>query len=531
VTTKYSAKQLQDYSKEEMIALVLQIQQENLIFAERLAVWEAARFGRKTEKLGEIEGQIDIFNEAEALADEAEAEESEEPAGEESDHTPKKPKRVAGFREKALHNLPVRVVTHELSDNELTEIFGEGGWKRLPDRVYTKVEYTPAVHEALEHHVAVYAGKKDDKIIRAEHPAELWDNSVATPSLVAGVMNAKYTNHMTLYRVEQEFERVGILVPRATLANWVIRSSERYLSLMWDRLKRELFSYHVIQADESPLVVVKDNRNAGSKSYMWVYRTGEYEKERAIVLFDYQKTRNSEHPIQFLSGFSGMLVCDGFSAYHKLDKTVGGIKVANCWVHGRRHFANALKALKGKAKKKISKTLAYRALSMIANIYAEDQDAAEMTAEERESHRHQRVEPLVEAYFDWVREHKDDVSPKSETGQGFAYSLNQEDYLKVFLSNGNVPIDNSAAERAIRPFTIGRKNWQTIDTIHGAEASAIVYSIVETAKSNNLRPYEYLRVLLTEIPKYVDGKDLSFLDNLLPWSESLPECCRKPTIS
>lgn len=525
---KFSAQQLQDYSKEEMIALVLQMQQENALFAERLAVWEAARFGRKTEKLGEIEGQLDIFNEAEALADEAEP---EEPAEDESDCTPKKPKRVAGFREKALHNLPVHVVTHELSDDELIQIFGEGGWKRLPDRVYTKVEYTPAVHEALEHHVAVYASKKDDTIIRAEHPAELWDNSIATPSLVAGVMNAKYTNHMTLYRVEQEYDRVGILVPRATLANWVIRSAERYLSLMWDRLKREFCSFSVAQSDESPLLVAKDGRQAGSKSYMWVYRTGEYEKKHTIILFDYQKTRNSEHPIQFLNGFSGVLVCDAFSAYHKLEKTVGGIQVANCWVHCRRHFANALKALKGKAKKKASKTLAHRALALIATIYAENQEAAEMTAEERESHRRQKVKPLVEAYFAWVREHKDDVPPNSETGQGFAYSLNQEEYLKVFLSNGNVPIDNSASERAIRPFTIGRKNWQIIDTVYGADASAIVYSIVETAKANNLRPYEYLRVLLTEIPKHVDGKDLSFLDNLLPWADALPECCRKPNLS
>jgi hypothetical protein len=299
---------------------------------------------------------------------------------------------------------------------------------------------------------------------------------------------------------------------------------------MWDRLKVELCSHNVAQADESPLLVAKDGRQAGSKSYMWVYRTGEYEKEHTIVLFDYQKTRNSEHPIQFLNGFSGVLVCDAFSAYHKLGKTVGGIQVANCWVHGRRYFANALKALKGQAKKKVSKTLAHRALALIATIYAEDQEAAKMTAEERELHRHQKVKPLVEAFFAWVREHKDDVPPNSETGKGFAYSLNQEPYLKVFLSNGNVPIDNSASERAIRPFTLGRKNWQIIDTVFGAEASAIVYSLVETAKANNLIPYEYLRVLLSEIPKYMDGKELSFLDDLLPWADALPECCRKPMI-
>lgn len=523
MNTKFTAEQLQNCSKEEMIAIVLQMQQENMLFAEKLAVWEAARFGRKTEKLDEIDGQLSVFNEAEALADEQETE--EETAADEPGASTRKPKRVAGFREKTLHNLPVRVISHELSSDELIQIFGEDGWKRLPDRVYTKVEYTPAVHEAQEHHIAVYASKKDDTIVRAEHPAELWNNSIASPSLVAGVMNAKYTNHMPLYRIEKEYERGGIFVPRATMANWVIRGAERYLSLMWERLKRELCSLHVAQADESPLLVAKDGRKAGSKSYMWVYRTGEYDLRHPVVLFDYQKTRNGEHPAQFLARFSGVLVCDAFSGYHKLERNADGIQVANCWAHSRRHFTNALKALKGKEKKK---TLAHRALALIATIYAEDQEAAGMTAEDRVLHRHQKVAPLVEAYFTWVREHKDDVPPNSETGKGFTYSLNQEAHLKVFLSDGEVPLDNSASERSIRPFTVGRKNWQMIDTVHGAEASAIVYSIVETAKANNLKPYEYLRVLLTEIPKHLDGKELSFLDDLLPWADALPECCRKP---
>jgi transposase len=528
MNTKFTIEQLQNCSKDEMIAIVLQMQQENALFAEKLAVWEAARFGRKTEKLEEFEGQLNIFNEVEALVDE---QETEEAAADETNTSPRKAKREAGFREKTLHNLPVRIVSHELSDDELIRIFGENGWKRLPDRVYTKVEYMPAVHEAQEHHIAVYASKKDDTIIRAEHPAELWDNSIASPSLVAGVMNAKYTNHMPLYRIEQEYDRAGITVPRATLANWVIRSSERYLSLLWDRLKQELCSLHVAQADETSLLVAKDGRNAGSKSYMWVYRTGAYEQSHPIILYDYQKTRNGEHPAKFLAEFSGVLVCDAYSGYYKLERNSDKIQIANCWAHCRRHFANALKALKGKEKKHAPKTLAHRALALIASIYAEDQEAAKTETEKRELHRRQKVEPLVEAYFAWVRAHKDDVPPNSETGMGFEYSLNQEAYLKVFLSNGEVPMDNSASERAIRPFTVGRKNWQMIDTLHGAQASAILYSIVETAKANNLKPYEYLRVLLTEIPKHTDGKDLSFLDDLLPWADALPDCCRKPIIS
>lgn len=128
-----------------------------------------------------------------------------------------------------------------------------------------------------------------------------------------------------------------------------------------------------------------------------------------------------------------------------------------------------------------------------------------------------------------MKEHRDHVPAKSETGEGFTYSLNQEAYLKAFLTDDSIPLDNSASERAIRPFTVGRKNWMMIDTEHGAKASAMIYSLVETAKANHLKPYEYLKHLLTEIPKHMDDTNTDFLANLLPWSENLPADCRKTT--
>lgn len=522
---KYTIEQLKDCSKEEMICIVLQMQQENAVFAERLSIWQADKFGRKTEKLNpECEGQVGFFNEAEALANEKVPEpklETEKPP-----QTPA-PKRAVGDKERSLKELPVRQISHELDEAHLAKIFGKDGWKRLPDRVYTTVAHTPAVLEVQEHHIAVYASKRDDTIVRADHPVELWPNSIATPSLVASIMNAKYTNHMPLYRIEQHFQQNGLSIPRPTLANWMILSSERYLSLLWDRLRKELLSGNVVQADETPVKVSKDGRPAGASSYMWAYRTGEYTKDAQIVLYEYQKTRNAEHPAKFLGDFSGVLVCDGFSGYHKLGRESSQIQVANCWAHCRRPFANAVKALKGKEKKHASRTLAHKALKLIGNIYAEDQQTAGMTAAERLDYRHRKVEPLVEAYFAWVREHQDDVPPGSETGKGFSYSLNQEPYLKTFLGDGSVPMDNSATERAIRPFTIGRKNWQMIDTIHGATASAVIYSIVETAKANGLKVYDYLQYLLTKIPEHMDDTSLDFLDDLLPWSPAIPDSCKK----
>lgn len=523
---KFTIEELKERTPEEMISIILQMQQENADIAEKMAIWQANMYGRKTEKglLPECEGQLGFFNEAEACANEI-ADEMVMDAG----NLPKekKPKRKVGDKQRSLKDLPVRQIFHELSEAELTQIFGENGWKRLPDQVHTTVARIPAVLEVQEHHTAVYASNKDDKIVRAPHPVELWPDSIATPSLLAYILDSKYRNHMPLNRLQHDFETEGLYIAKPTLANWVIRASERYLVLLWDRLKEELLSKNVIQTDETTCRVTKDGRPAGADSRMWVYRTGEYVKDAQIILYEYTKTRSAEHPEKFLAGFSGSLVCDGYAVYHKIGRERDDIQVANCWAHCRRHFANALKALKGKEKKRAPQTLAFRALKLIGNFYNEDEKAKDMSPEERLKHRHEKVEPLVEAYFAWVREHKDEVSPNSETGKGFDYSLNQEKYLKVFLSDGNVPIDNSATERAIRPFAVGRKNWQQFDSVYGAEASAVIYSIVETAKANRLNVYEYLKLLLTVIPEHASDTKLDFMEDLLPWSPNLPDSCKK----
>ena len=197
--------------------------------------------------------------------------------------------------------------------------------------------------------------------------------------------------------------------------------------------------------------------------------------------------------------------------------------------HARRDYADALKALKDEDKKYASGTIAHKALVQIAAIYKADEVYKDKTTQERYNGRQEKVKPLVEAYFAWVREQEPATILSEKTRDGLKYSLNQEEYLKVFLEDGRIPIDNSAAERAIRPFTVGRANWHIIDTVHGAEASAMVYSLVETAKANKLKSYEYLKHLLTEIPKHMDDTSLDFLEDLLPWSENLPEECRKQT--
>lgn len=447
---KYTKDELIKYDKETIISLFMSMQQlvENLsltcaeqkaqleqvnqnmnLILEQLNIAKHKQFGRSSEKMV-YDGQLEMcFNEAEVtIVDKFVV----EPELEEVYPKPYKRKKSKGKREEDLKDLPVIVINHELSEEELKEHLGDT-WKRLPDEVYKRLVFRPAKFEVEEHHVAVYAGKDNQTIIRGRRPA-------------------------------------------------------------------------------------------GSKSYMWVYRTGKMYNAAPIVLYKYQKTRNTSHPREFLKDYHGIVVTDSYQVYHTLEKEREDLKIAGCWSHARRRFADVVKSL---GEEKAKGTLAYDALKQIAAIYKAEGLLSRLSPEERQKQRQLTVKPLVEAFFVWVKKHQNDVLPKSETGKGFIYCLNHEKYLKVFLEDGNVPADNNAAEGSIRGFCIGKHNWHLIDTINGAKASAIIYSIAETVKANNLKPYNYFELLLTEIPKHMEDTNLNFLDDLLPWSEKLPAECKK----
>ena len=537
MASRYTEEQLNSLDRGTLIRLFLsqQEQLENIdhtlqLVLEQMADLKRHRFGRSSEKheaegqvsFMEVDGKIVFFNESEAVTEEENTQEEAESVSR------TKPKKKQGKREEDLEGVPVVVVEHSMTDEELEDKFGKDGWKQLPDEVYRRYSFTPAKIEVEEHHVKVYAGKETEEVIKAPHPQTLLRGSLVSPSLEAAVMNAKYVNAVPLYRQEQEFERYGLHISRQNMANWTIQCADRYLAVLYDYLHEKLYGYHVLQADETPVLVNKDGRPAGSKSYMWVYRTGRMYTECQIVLYEYQKRRNASHPREFLKDFSGVCVTDGYQVYHTIEGEREDLRIAGCWSHARRRFDEAVKAL---PKQKQKDSRAYLALTMIQAIYREEKQLKDLPAGERKNRRQLSVKPLVEAYFVWVRENLPKVPQKSKTWEGFNYSLNQEKYLKVFLDDGEVPMDNNAAEQSIRGFCIGKKNWVMIDTIAGAKSSAIIYSIAETAKANNLKPYDYFEYLLTEIPKHLDDTDRSFLDDLLPWSPGLPANCRKPNKS
>ena len=538
---KYTEEQLNKLDKELLISLFLGMQdqieeltkqtealnEKMQLMMEQLILSKKNRFGRSSEKLEdpnqirfmEINGTIVFFNEAEAVCD------LEAPEPEELELKKVKPKKQAGKRAADLSDLPVQRVDHYLTEEELTAEFGKNGWKQLPDMISRCYKFVPAKVEVEEHHIGVYSSKVDEHMVKAPHPRNLLRGSLVSPSLAAAIINGKYVNAVPLYRLEKEFERYGLAIPRQNMANWMIRLGEGYLGIMYDYLHSLLYEYHVIQADETPVLVNKDGRPAGSQSWMWVYRSGFMQQERQIILYEYQKTRNASHPRKFLKDYTGICVTDGYQVYHTLEKEREDLKIAGCWVHCRRRFNDALEMVP-KAHRKES--VLYLIMNQIRAIYREEGKLSDLLSEDRRTQRQLVVKPLVDAFFAYLKQISSKTPQNGKVKDAFTYALNQERYLRVFLEDGDVPIDNNASERAIRGFCIGKKNWEMIDTINGATSSAIIYSIAETAKANNLKPYDYFEYLLTEIPKHEEDTNTDFLKALLPWSETLPEHIRKP---
>lgn len=536
---KHTLGELNNLSREELITIILSMQGqldvlneniEKLIEQVRLA--NQHRFGRHTETMESIEGQLSFFDEADALYNPI----VQEPDVEDVIPRKVKKKKAKGQREEDLKDFPEDIIpTHTVSKEDLNAFYGEGSWRQMPSETYKRLRHEPESWTVEVHTVDVFVGtdgEHQDEFIRGDRPKDLFRGSIATPSLVASILNVKYVNSAPLHRIEQEFSRNGVNISKQTMSNWMIGSANRYFAPLVECMRQELLKLPVTQSDETPTQVIRDDRNPGSKSYMWVHRSGEFYTERPIVIYEYQKGRNHELPLSFYQDYEGVLVTDGLSQYHLVEKKLPGLTNANCWAHARRDYADAIKIADKSNPNAVKRSIAYQALSRISQIYKLEGALKDLSAKERLKERQNTIKPLVEEYFAWVKAQLENtaVPPKGKTAEGLKYSINQEKYLKVFLTDGNVPIDNSASERAIRTFCIGKKNWMFHDSIMGAQASAIIYSISETAKLNNLRPYYYFKHLLTELPKFCDEKgniDSAKLEHLLPWAKELPAECRK----
>lgn len=495
------------------------------LLTEQIRIMNQRHFGKKAESgLSDMEGLLtlfDSFNEVEGF----QKKDLPEPTIEEVTISSYRRSKAKGKREADLDGLPARIFEHKLSAEELAEKFPDG-YKELPVEIHKCLHIIPETFIVDEHHVHVYASKSNDgTIIRAKRPVDLFRNSIATPALVASIINGKYVNALPLERQSRAYKCNGINLSTNTMSNWVVNSTERYLSLIYDRLHELIYENKVIHADESPAKVMRIENakiKGGKKTYMWVYRNRPMRTTHPIVLFDWQASRKSDHPREFLKDFSGTVVTDGYQVYHKLADEREDLKVAGCWIHARRPFADFIKSVGLKTAKG---TVAQEAYDMITDILHTDNEFDDLSNTDRKKQRQAKLQEKVDAYFEWVKQKYNQVTHNSTIGKALAYSINQEKYLRVFLTDGMIPPDNNYAEQAIRPFTIGRKNFVLMESDNGAKASAMLYSLVETAKANEVNTYQYLELLLTEIPMHMDDDNLKFLDELLPWSPRVQKEC------
>ena len=495
---------------------------------EKIDILTQRHFGRKTEKASEIDGlqlsflsdAAEALNEAEYLLDNAEGSQLE-PSPEEP--VRKRTKRK-GKRQSDMQYLETVVDEHTIPEEKLNEYFPRG-YDVLPHNTYYTVEYVPAKFIEHEHHVFKYAGKHGEGIRVADAPEKLLPNSILTPSLAAGIFNAKYLNAVPLTRLGEDFARIDMNISRQTLANWMISISERYLEFIYRRMHREMMKSKLIHCDETPFKLVTPEKGPNSKAYMWVYHTMEVYDSHPIFIYDYQDSRRSDMPRNFLKDYKGILVTDGYQVYHKLAKDrPDELKVAGCWAHCKRKFDDVLKAVKTSNP---NGAISAEAHKRISAIYHVDNMYKSSAPEERLDNRQKSVKPLVDAFFEWLQAIDTTLMDKSGAlYHAINYAVNQEPYLRAFLDDPIIPLDDNDAERSIKKFCVGKHSWHIISSKRGARASAILYSIAETSKANGLKPYEYFKYLLESMLEHLDDKPADYIDDLLPWSEKIPENCR-----
>jgi len=484
---------------------------------EQFRLAQQRQFGRSSEAGAD---QLGLFNESEQITESADEPQTE---AETITYTRNQPKR------KPLPKyLPRETIIHDIEDKTCACCSHE--LHRMGEESREQLEFMPASIKVIEHVRLKYSCRHCEQqgtevnLQIAPVPPSPIPKSIATPSLLSQIITSKYQYALPLYRQEQMFRQYGIDLSRKTMADWMIKSSDLLIPLydrlkavqlqqavVYDRLKAVQLQQAVVRADETPIKVIHEDKHL---CYMWVYCTGTdspsgvQDSLANIVLYDYQASRSGSCPARYLAGYRGYLQVDGYAGYGQTEAILAG-----CMAHARRKFIEAQKIqIKGKTGK------ADWAINHIRKLYRIESDIKDLSAPEKQKERQQKSRPLLDEFKAWLDKSVNQVPPKSAVGKAIAYSLGQWEKLERYLENGHLQIDNNRAERAIKPFVIGRKNWLFANAANGANASAVLYSLIETAKANGLTPFDYLKLLMEELPKNpID------IDRLLPWNVEIPQ--------
>lgn len=467
-------------------------------------------FGASSEQAAEqLLGQLSfLFNEAEAWTPrEEKASETTAVAA----HT--RQKRSSDLDEVLPEGVAVEVVEHGIPEAERVCDACGTVMEQIGKEVRRTLVLRPATATIREDVYYTYACRKcsveatETPILKTERIPPVISGSYASPEAIAHIMVQKFVMASPLYRQEQELNRSGIQLSRQTMSNWILRAADDWLTPIYEEMKKRLVKEKVLHADETTLQVLKEpGKSAQSKSYMWLYRTGKYTSQ-PMILYEYRPDRKASNAETFLTEFSGWLHADGYPGYHRLPEH---IRVVGCWAHLRRKFDEAVKSLPQKDQ---ANAAALRGQAYCSRLFSIEQELAELPPEERYTQRLERSKPVMDALLAWAE--TTNAAPKSALGKAIYYLKEQWPYLTRVLEDGRLELSNNLAERSIKPFVIGRKNFLFANTPWGAQGSAVIYSMIETAKESGLDPYRYLTWLLTNAP-ILAARDDSWADKFLP---------------
>ena len=485
---------------------------------ELLILANKARFGSSSEQVKYIlsDGfeQDSLFNEAEACAQE----DTPEPVIVEQ--YIRKAKRT---KEELAKDLPVQEVIIDIPENERICNICEGNLHAIGrEFVRRELGIIPAQAFVSDTYRINYAcgdcleETEDANIIKPEVPEPVVKRGLASPSSAAHVIYQKFVNAMPFYRQCKDWATFGVTISRTTLANWVIYTSTHWLLPLWNALKAILLTCPVILADETTLQVLKEpGKTPQSKSQMWAYCNGNVPRAPPIVLFEYQPSRSGDHPKEFLSGAKDFyLLTDGYSGYNAVENAIRSC----CWSHQRRKYQEAM------PKDAPKDNVARIGFEYCQKLFMLERKFEKLTPDERLKMRIEQSKPILDKYYEWV----ESVNPLagSKFADAIGFAINKKEPLSTFLLDGRIELSTNRIENLIRPFCVGRKNWLFSDTVRGAQASAIAYSIIQSAVANGLNPYQYLLHLLTELPTVLTKNPDADLSPYFPWSKDVQEKCK-----
>ncbi|RMD01685.1 IS66 family transposase [Clostridium autoethanogenum] len=510
------------YTKNEILELknrIIQLEKENKTLHETVEFLTHKLFGRSSEKTSVIAGQINLFNEVETESKPS----APEPTLQEVANYRRK--KFNGQRAELLKDIPHDTIICGLEEDErFCEKCGTSLVSIGKEFIRTELEFIPAKVRVIDYYRESYECRKCRKeglpyIEKSPMPYPVVQHSMASPSTVAHIMYEKFVDALPLYRQEKEWESLGVKLSRATMSNWIMVAARDWLIPLTKLMHQKLIEEKYLHADETPVqVLMEPGRKNTSESYMWVYSTYAG-SQTPIRLFDYKPSRSGNCPQKFLKGFKGYLHTDCYSGYNKVPEVIRCL----CWTHLRRYFVEALP----KDIKSPEATLPAIGIDFCNKLFSEEKLLVNLTPDERKMKRLETEKPILEAFWRWANSIKQSCLPKSRLGKAVDYAVKNKEGFMNYLIDGNCAISNNLSENSIRPFTIGRKNWLFSGSPRGAEASAAVYSIIETAKANDLEPYSYLKFLFKNLPGVQFEAHPEFLDEYLPWDQWVQSSCKK----